>query len=107
MADGPYCPLRTWPGSGPGQAVPGGRTPDPRRLEPHVGLVGIRGFLLGTGAVARRQLGNRVDHLPLLRTAADHEYRTRAVTGADEDVLGPCRTVEEVPRPQEPLLTLD
>src|SRR5206468_12680887 len=48
-----------------------------------------------------------VDNLPLLRPPSDHEDRAWPVTGADEDVLGPGRAVEEVPRPQEPLLSLD
>src|SRR6059058_5647942 len=100
MAGGPYWPLRTWPASSPGQAVPVRRPPDPRRLEPDVRLVRIGRLLRRARAVARRQLGHGVDDLPLLRPAADHENHARPVTRADEDVLGPGRAVEEVPRPQ-------
>src|SRR5256885_8020235 len=106
VADGPYWPLGAWPASSPGQAVPVRRPPDPRRLEPDVRLVGIGRLLRRARAVARRELGHRVDDLPLLRPAADHEDHAWPVTRADEDVLGPRRTVEEVPRPRKPPLSL-
>ena len=38
---------------------------------------------------------------------AGHEEDARAVAGADEDVLGPVRAVEEIPGTERPLLTLD
>src|SRR5881275_862952 len=107
MAGGPYCPLRTQLWSDPGKAVPVRRPPDPRRLVPYVRLVGIRRLLLRARAVARRQLGDRIDHLPIFRPPTDHEDHARPVAGAHEDVLGPGRAVEEVPRPQEPLLPFD
>src|SRR4051812_4267427 len=107
MAGGQYWPLRTWLASGPGQAVPVRRSPDPRRLEADVRLVRIRRLLRGARAVLRRELGHRVDDVPVLGPPTDHEEHARPVAGADEDVLGPGRAVEEVPRPQDALLPLD
>src|SRR4051794_8222468 len=107
MAGGQYWPLRTWLASGPGQAVPVRRSPDPRRLEADVRLVRIRRLLRRARAVLRRELGHRVDDLPVLRPPTDHEDHARPVAGADEDVLGPGRAVEEIPRAQDAFLPLD
>jgi hypothetical protein len=51
----------------------------------------------------RGELGDRVAHLPALPTHVRHQDRARPVAGADEDVLGPRRRVDEVPRAQLPL----
>ena len=44
---------------------------------------------------------------PLSPARADGEHERRLTTGADDDVLGPGRAVDEVPRPQGTLLTFD
>src|SRR5881398_2267739 len=107
MAGGKYWPPRTWLASSPGQAVPVGRSPDPRRLEADVRLVRVGRLLRRARAVLRGELGHRIDDLPLLRPPTDHEDHARPVAGADEDVLGPGRAVEEVPRAQDAFLPLD
>jgi hypothetical protein len=43
----------------------------------------------------------------VLRPRTGHQDHARPVAGAHEDMFGPGGTVEEVPRPEEPLLTLD
>src|SRR5436190_22806836 len=84
-------------GSGPREAIPVRRPPDPRRLVRHVRLVGIGGLLLRARAVARRQLGDRIDHVPVFGPPADHEDHARPLACAHEDVLRPSRAVEAVP----------
>src|SRR2546421_6622959 len=64
-------------------------------------------LLVHACAVARRELRHRVAHPPGLGPRTDHQDHARSVAGAQEDVLGPGGTVEEVPRPKDPLLTLD
>src|SRR5207248_9316397 len=56
--------------------------------------------------VALRESGLGIDH-GLRGPRAGPENRTRPVSRADEHVLGPRRTVDEVPGPQVPLLALD
>src|SRR3954470_1482091 len=107
MAGGQYWPLRTCLGSGPGQAVPVRRSADPRRLEADVRLVRVRRLLRRARAVLRGELRDRVHDLPLLGPPTDHEDHARPIAGADEDVLGPGRAVEEVPGAQDPFLALD
>jgi hypothetical protein len=51
-----------------------------------------------------RRTRRPVEHLPALPTRARHQDRARPVAGADEDVLGPRRRVDEVSRAQLPLL---
>ena len=51
----------------PGQASPGGRPLAPEPLDLGVRLPPVRGLLLHARAVARRELGHGVAHLPLLR----------------------------------------
>src|SRR4051812_9917734 len=107
MAGGQYWPPRTWLASSPGQAVPVRRPADPRRLEADVRLVRVGGLLRRARAVLRGELRDRVHDLPLLGPPTDHEDHARRVADADEDVLRPGRAVEEVPRAQDPLLSLD
>src|SRR6266850_1457167 len=57
--------------------------------------------------VARRELRDWIVQLRVLRSRAGHEDHARPVAGAQEDVLRPGGTVEEVPRAKKPLLTLD
>jgi len=57
--------------------------------------------------VAGGNLRDGVVKLLVLPARARHENRAWAVVGADEDVLGAGRQVDEVPRAQRPLLTLD
>src|SRR5436309_11543498 len=45
--------------------------------------------------------------LRFLRPRTGHQDHARPVAGAQEDVVGPGGTVKEVPRTEEPLLTLD
>src|SRR2546425_1653445 len=92
---------------GPGQASPGGGPLAPRRLPLGVGLVRIGRFALDARAMTGRELGDGVADAPVARPRADHQDRAGLVAGADEDVLGPGRGVEEVPRTQRPLLALD
>src|SRR5438477_8522277 len=54
-----------------------------------------------------RELGDWVLDGPVACPRADHQDRAGLVAGADEDVLGPGRGVEEVPCTQRPLLPLD
>src|SRR5439155_24847220 len=90
-------------GLGPRQTVPV-RGPAPLwPLEPRVRLLRVRRLLLRARAVARRELRFRVQQLLVLRSCTDHQDHARAVAGAHEDMLGAGGTVEEVPRPEEPL----
>ena len=74
---------------------------------PGVGL-GRRGRCdLDTGAVPEGELRDGVVDGPPGLPVAGHEEDARPVAGADEDVLGPVRAVEEIPRTERPLLTLD
>ncbi len=90
----------------PGQAVPVRRPPALWRLEPRVRLSRVGGLLLRARAVARRELRHRVEHRrpPSARrpsgsrTGRRRRPRRRAPSGG---------AVEEVPRPEEPLLALD
>src|SRR5207248_2059350 len=66
----------------------------------------IRRLLLDPGGVFQRQLRCRVDDAFLV-AATEGQDRARAVAGADEHVLRPRRAVDEVPRAELPLLTLD
>src|SRR5207342_2805462 len=59
------------------------------------------------GAVARGLLVARVVQLLALVAHADHQDRARPVAGADDDVVGPGRAVEEVPGLEVPFLILD
>src|SRR4051794_17602384 len=52
--------------------------------------------------MARRDLVDRVMR-PVDLARADHQHRARPVAGADEDVLGARRAVDEVPLPQRVL----
>ena len=92
----------------PGKAVPVRRPLPARRLEPpHVRLFRVGRLLVHARAVARRELRHRVAHMPVPGPGAGHQDRARLVAGADEDVLRSRRAMDEVPRPQPPLLTLD
>src|SRR5439155_6960782 len=91
-------------GSGPREALPVRRPPDPRRLVPLVRLGGIGRLLVCARAVSRRQFGDRIDHLPVFGSPTDHEDHAPPVAAAHEDVLSPGRAVEEVPCTQASLL---
>jgi hypothetical protein len=43
----------------------------------------------------------------VFQPCTDHQDHARLFAGAHEDVVRPGRAVDEVPRPQEPLLLLD
>src|SRR5947208_15337254 len=91
---------------GPGQAIPGGGPLAPRRLPLGVRLVRIGRLALDARAMTGRELGDGEADGPVARPRADHQDRAGLVAGADEDVLGPSRCVEEVPRAQRPFLPL-
>src|SRR6185437_2328955 len=90
----------------PGQTSPGRRTFSPEQLDRRVRLPPVGGLLRHAGAVARRELRGRVAHLRA-RARTDHQDHARAFAGTGEAVLGPRRTVEEVPGPQASFLALD
>ncbi len=69
-----------------------------------VGLPRVRRLDLHAGSVAQRELRDGVEDRAAGTTCAGHEDDAGAVARADDDVLGPGRAVEEVPRPQAPLL---
>src|SRR5439155_11181571 len=92
-------------GLGPRQTVPV-RGPAPLwPLEPRVRLLRVRRLLLRARAVARGELRHRVEQLFVLRPRPGHQDHARPVAGTDEDMLGPGRAMEEVPRPEETLHT--
>src|SRR3954471_5521710 len=92
--------------SGPREVLPGVRAARLWALEPGVGLLRRIGRRLDARPVARRGLVDRVvDALALAR--AHHQHHARAAAGAHDDVRGPLRAVEEVPRPQRALLSLN
>ena len=73
-----------------------------------VRLFGVGRFrVLHAGAIACRQLRDGVEDLPVLAPRADHEDHTRSIACADAHVLSSSRTVEVVPLPQQPLVTVD
>jgi hypothetical protein len=53
------------------------------------------------------ELRERVADVPLARPRADHEEHAGLLAGADEDVLGPGGSVDEVPLRQPALLAFD
>ena len=76
-------------------------------LERRVGLPRIGRRHVHARAVARGELGHRIEHLLVLRPRAGHQDRARPLPGADEDVFGTGRTVDEVPLPQQSFRTLN
>src|SRR4051794_21806292 len=72
-----------------------------------VRLPGVGRLGLDARAVAQRDLRARVEDLLLDEARAGHEDQARAVAGADDDVVGPGRAVEEIPGLERPLLALD
>ena len=105
--DIPEQVLEAVAGLGPGKLVPVRGPLLPRRLEPRVHLLEVGRLLLHARPVTRRELRHRVVQFLVLRPCTGHQDHARPVACAHEDVLGPGGTVEEVPRPKEPLLTLD
>ena len=86
---------------GPRKLVPVRGTLRTWRLEPHVHLVEVGRLLLHARPVAGRELRHRIVQSFALESCTG---RNSAALGTS---IGPRRTVEEVPRPKEPLLTLD
>src|SRR2546421_6037684 len=91
----------------PGEAVPVRRPRPLGPLEPGIRFFRIRRVLLRARAVARGELGCRVMELLVRSPRAGHQDHGRSIAGAHEDMLGSGGTVEEVPRPEEPLLAVD
>ena len=85
---------------GPGKAVPVRGPPPLEQVETRVRLPPVGRLRLHARAVARRELRHRIEHLPCPSSGAGHQDHARPVPDAHEDVLGPGRTVEEVPRPR-------
>src|SRR5207302_9547679 len=74
--------------------------------ERRIGLRGLRRLRLHAGSVAAGELGARVDDRAGVPPRPRREDDAGAVSGADEDVLGARRAVDEVPGPEWALLTL-
>src|SRR4051794_8071418 len=85
---------------------PVGRPLSPEVLGPCVRLPPVRGRLRHARAVTLRDLRCRIAHART-HPRADHQDHARLLTGAGEAMLGPRRSVEEVPGPQTALLVLD
>src|SRR5881398_2373522 len=83
-----------------GSWAPGLLAPVRVGLGDHVGLALHRCVVLG-GEVA-----DRVVSL-VLAPRSDHQHGARALARADEDVLGACGTVDEVPLPKPALLSFE
>src|ERR1044072_5254232 len=90
----------------PRQPRPTRRPLSPEPLDRRVGAPPVGGCLRHARAVARRRLRHRVVHLRA-RARAGHQDHARPVARTHEGVLGPRGGVEEVPRPEAPLLALD
>ena len=58
-------------------------------------------------AVPGRDLIDRIDHLSADLSPSDHDDHAGPVAGADEHVIGPRRTMDEVPRLQAALVAFD
>ncbi|MDQ3672634.1 MAG: hypothetical protein M3364_09420 [Actinomycetota bacterium] len=72
-----------------------------------VGLPRVPRLDLDAGVVLKGELRHGVEDRAAGSTRAGHEDDAGAVTCVDDDVLGHGRAVEEVPRPQAPLLPFD
>ena len=93
-----------------GLALPGklGRTHDGLVLaETSVGLFRIGRLRFDPGAVCQRQLVDGITDDASLSPCAHAEDEARAVARADEDVLRPRGTVDEVPGAQPSLFAFD
>ena len=98
--------------SGTSPQAQGSCIPRPGTLEAllrrgRVRLSRARRLRLDTGAVAKRELGDGIEDRASWAAGSGHQDDARTVPGADEDVLGHRRAVEEVPGPQAPFLSFD
>src|SRR5262249_17646344 len=66
-----------------------------------------RRLALDARTVGGGELRHRIVNLPVVAARADHEDHARLVAGADEDVLGSGRRVEEVPLLEPPFFPFD
>jgi hypothetical protein len=70
-------------------------------------LTRVIGLLAHGRTELRRELRHRVAHPAVRQTVAGADEDGGLGPGADQDVLGPRRAVDEVPLPQRPLLAFD
>src|SRR5262249_52934316 len=78
-----------------------------RRLPVRVRLLWVGHLLVDARVVARGELRDRVADAPVARPRAHHQDDARSVAGAEEAVLRPGGTVEEVAAPEGSRLALD